>query len=146
PSLVRPRWSDGCSHSGPEGGQADHVRAAVSDGSERPGGPGREVYGVEGRPRGGVSAVFAGRVGDDVEAAQRTEVDAERADGGEDAVVRRVLQDQDVALLVDLEQLRVGGVGDVMGIRRGSDPRALAGARIAVLVAQRAIHRGCTES
>src|SRR5262249_11703945 len=128
-----------------ENGQADDAGTAVPDG---PGGPSRaggEIDGVEPRPRRRPGVVVPGRVGGDVEAAQGPEVDAQRPDGGELAVVRRVLQDEDVDVSVDVEELRIRRVGDVVRVRRGRHPGSLAGVDVPRPEGQRAVDRGGAE-
>src|SRR5262249_60235843 len=72
-------------------------------------------------PGRGISLVVTRRVGDDVEAPEGAEIDTQRPDRGEDPVVGRILQHEHVALLVDLEQLRVGRVWYVGSICPGGD-------------------------
>src|SRR5262249_4570935 len=144
-SVLRSSIEDGCRPSGrpaAENGQADDAGTAVPDG---PGGPSRaggEIDGVEPRPRRRPGVLVPGRVGGDVEAAQGPEVDAQRPDGGELAVVRRVLQDEDVEVSVDVEELRIRRVGDVVRVRRGRHPGSLAGVDVPRPEGQRAVDGG----
>src|SRR5262245_64096600 len=82
---------------------------------------GGEVDRVKDARGGGVGTIGAARVGRDGEPGDGSEFDSEGADGGEDAVVGGVLEDEDALPGVDLEELRrrrvangvaIGGPGD----------------------------------
>src|SRR5213076_2532280 len=85
-------------------GKGDERRGRVADRADRIGMAGCEVDRVELAAGGGIGVVDPGGVGDDGESGQWREVDSQRAHGREDAVVRRILDDEDVLLGVDLEE------------------------------------------
>src|SRR3989442_15861880 len=91
---------------------------------------GCEVDRVELAAGGGIGVVDPGGVGHDGESGQWRKVDTQRAHGREDAVVRRVLDDEDVLLGVDLEEAGGGGAGPDVGLSGRGGPGGLGGVAV----------------
>src|SRR5262245_12764925 len=99
--------------SAPEDGQGENLRPAF-DLAERTGRPGPEIDAVEHAVRRYPRRVVPAVVGVDREAGQRTDVEPERTDRREEAVVGRILECKHVALRVHHEELRVLRARDVV--------------------------------
>src|SRR5262245_60547980 len=89
-----------------EGGKRGDRAGGSPDRSHRHRMAGGEVDRVEGARGGGPGTVGAARVRRDREPGDGSEFDPEGADGREDAVVGRVLEDEHPLRGVDLEELR----------------------------------------